>query len=607
MAAQKSLRSYFRGRWARFKRLRKRNIPRDAATGVLTTGIIAAFGILSVGGAILINPALGVLVAAFVFGGMAEGEVFFEEIKEGLKDILLVGRRGQRLLVSRYLKRQLKKTPPASGSFLEDYEKTRKYLKKIKGKDLTPQQINDRQFALARFKIMQDYLVDRVINNTAMDDSETAFDSDIISSLQTQKKKIKIKMWLMRLSLPLSVMLGGAFTFAMAGVFPTGLAALGIVAMSAVVWPMAIVAGLGFVYLMIHTAKEILFSDWFDEWKTRIRDWMKGELTPRHVLKVALTVLGLLLVTGLCIAAIILNTATFWLYMQQGVSLVTQLTNTVKWVANAATILFNAGQFLFSLFKSIESVHSIATWFENNKLLDVLHEKTIGFFKALRKDENLFQCLDPFRFIARSVQKLTNMVMLLGHVTASGMGGDRTSFMSAQAASGINAGNEFTQDLPFFNKADNEKTLIERIVTLALSPILILSGVWQTLGSRFNTDKPKLRLGEAMMNAFELEAPEKITEKVPEVSDHWQNKEINVFFEREKQRLGKTHIGNGQAKIAVLNNARDTLRTGEGVQQAESNYSVLNQNRLFQAKKPTRSAQFLTEMKHRYAPQAATR
>lgn len=612
MSEQKSLRTYLRARWNRLKQLKKRSVARGTVTGVLTTGIVTAFGLLSVGGAMMFSPTLGMLVAAFVFGGVAEGEVYFEEIKEGMKDVLLVGRQGKHLLIRKYLNRLLKNKNLTEGSFLSDYEKTRLYLKATKGKALTQQEIKDRAFALARLEMMQDYLLDRVMNNKTKSDFEKEDDTNIINELQKTKRRIKIKMWMMRLALPLGLFSGlglaiatsgifsTVFTGASAAIFPAALS--GMAALGAVIWPLAVIAGIGAMFLLIHTVKEFLFSNKYAKLRARIRSWFEEEMTLRHVLKVTLNILALVSVVGLCIAAVLLMGDTTWTYMHQGASLLMPLTNALAWVANGLTILYSAGQLVFTLLKSVESVDGISRFLEENSVLKVIYEKTIGRLIALRAKENWLQFFDPFRAIARLVQGVSNAGMLLGHVVASGMGGDRTELMSAKSASIINGVNEFTQDLPFFNKSDDEKTLTSRLVTFLISPLLLISSCWQTAASRFNTEKPKLRFGEAIMNAFELSAPEKLEQPVPAVSEALQNHEITSFFEKEKTRLQNTRLGDKDSKITALNKVKETLKIGQSAQEAQSTSRALNKHRLtlFASNKPTKSSHFVNEMKHRY-------
>lgn len=607
--------------------MRFRKFIRGVGAGALTVGVMAAFGILSVTGAMaaLANPGVGILVASFVFGGMAEGEVYFSGIFGGLKDIFSLGERGRQQMVVKSLRRLLKKhqSDLQENSFLNEYQKLLQYLKAAKKSKLSKvasvrkEQEEAIRFAKQRVALMEAYFTDRVMHGKAKGnfegDDETT--TTIMDALLKEKSAIKHKLRFMRFGAPpIALVCGAGFAFWGASqLIPAiaGFALLGSVSFMG--WPLVAMAGVGFAFLIISTFKAILTSDLFARWKERVQRWIKpnpGEpTTPLHVFKVALKTLLVAAVVGVCVAGIIATAPAMWFFIKNGAAILTNLKKALTWVCNSAAMVLAAGTFVFSTFNSLKSLDEVMgwskKWFTDNKIVNHIKAK----WQGLRQRESMAQTLDPFRAVARFVQLVGNFFVALAHPAANGLGGNQSALMKPIPATIINAGNELAQDANFFMESGSLTSKI--IKFLVVSPLLFISAVYQTAVSNvfnvlFGVDKPKLSFKQALKNAFELNKPE-FNKALPAISpgEGWRTSVIQSCFAKEEARLKGAVVNKTLAreKVVELNKVKEKLIDDT---KPEANEGVFNQHRLFSSsKKPTSTGRFVAMVKQHAAARPA--
>ncbi|HEU5280487.1 MAG TPA: hypothetical protein VFU82_00690 [Gammaproteobacteria bacterium] len=587
-----------------------KKIMRGVGAGVLTIGVVTAFGILSVSGAMaaLANPGVGILIASFVFGGMAEGEVYFSGIFNGLKDVFSLGERGKQQMVVKSLRRLLKKHEShlQENSFLSEYQQLVNYLKAAKKSKLTKAHEDAIRFAKQRVALMEAYFADRVLNGKAKADFEGGDETtaSIMNALISEKSAIKHKIRFMRFgAIPIALICGSGFAFWGASQLIPAIAGSALLAsLGFMGWPLVAMAGVGFTFLIISTFKAILTSDAFSRWKERVRRWIKpGEaITPLQVFKVALKGLLVAAVVGICVAGIVATAPAMWVFIKHGAAILTNLTKAVTWVCNSVSMVLAAGTFIFSTFNSLKSLDEVMgfckKWFTGNKMGDYIKRQ----WRGLRERESMAQTLDPFRATARFIQMIGNLFVALAHPAANGLGGNQSALMPPIPATIVNAANELAQDANFFME---KGSLTSKLIMGLVSPLLLISAAYQTLVSQvFNplagVDKPKINIWQALKNAFDLNKP--VFEKpLPAISSQgWRTSVIQSCFAKEEARLKGVSVGKAKAadKLTVLNAVKEKLIDPQKPE--AENMDVLNQHRLFNSKnKLTSTEKFVRSMR----------
>lgn len=629
-----------------------KKVLRGLAAATLTLGVVTVLGILSVSGAAaaIVNPSLSILIAAFVFGGMAEGEVFYQEIAGGVKDAFRLGKRGEQRLVLGALHALLKRKKALlqPNSFLSEYLRLQKYLKAAKVSTLSKNPAEKKRqkaaiaFAKKRKAFMETYFTDRVMQGKgkAAFEGDDPTTTDIMTALIAKKSTITYKMRFLRfVGAPASLIAGTGFALWGASQLIPVLAGAAVFAPLAMMgWPLIVMAGVGSAFFMLRAFVDMVTGHWLSEWKARVKRWIKPEapMTASHVIKVILKSLLVAAVVAICLAGIIVTGSAMWEYIKDGAALIVRLNTALAWVCNAFTVVLSTSTFLFSLLSSIDSLHEVFNWIRtttpirdiqgafverqtNNHSTGLTYglkvlgnglvalcrplAKAVGW-QGLREQESLAQTFDPFRFVARTVQSIANVLVVICHTLANGLGGNQSKLMSPKLATGVNAGNELAQDFNFFVGGGDKKSLTSRLVTAIVSPLLLVSAGYQTLVSQvlnplFNVQKPKLNFKQACKNAFELNKP--AFDKVLPTwsSEAWRTSVIESCFDKEKKRLARARLGKTVAaqKMLALDTVKQALTGQHPVLNANEENPVLNQHRLFASNKPTSTEQFVRTMR----------
>jgi hypothetical protein len=584
-----------------------RKIASHSVTAVLTIGVIAAFGLLSASGMLLITPSLFFVISAFLFGGLAEGEVFNQEITEGLRDLFLFGKRGYRELINNGLKCYLKNHPANSG-FLAEYQLYQDFLYRMRGKKISDEQKKEKRTAKKRIKHMQIYFARYVYSQKKLagpyeQDEEL---NAAITELRQQMPSYKARMTFFRIALPFSLLCGAGFGFATASALPAALAAIGL-SLSFMVWPLAAVAAIGYTFLILHTAKEILFSDSFRKWKEMVKKWFvpgSEGVTAKFVLKAAALGLVTAGTVALCIMGTLATAGTWWIAVKHGAKLIPFLKAGANIIRSILTPAAAAGNFIFSIFNSFESIRVVSKMIQTAKPGAAIKQK----WQLLRQEENWLQILNPFRLISKTIQYSADVIVFVGHVLASGTARDRFMNVPEHVLAVTTAGSEFTQDFTFFFEG-GKKTMVQKLVMLALSPLLVLSAGWQSLVSQGNSDDKKISFKDALRQAFSIrEKPEYSGEKLPPLSHEFRQAEILHYFKKQEKRLGATLIKHeiAENKQNVLSDLKKRLLIHEksSVELSSEERNILHDQRFF-GRRLSSSEKFADRMINQFSEKSA--
>lgn len=588
----------------KIKRLAK-SIGSHAFTGVLTLGVIVAFGILSASGMILVLPAAAFVISAFIFGGVVEGEVFNQEIFEGLHDLTLLGKRGYRTLFIDALEQYIKQQQVNAGLLL-DYQRIKQFLKAVRGKKLTDAQKEEKKQAKKRLKHMQEFFFQQAM---AAQQADIAEEDETLSAAIVEIKKqmpaFRAKMTFFRIALPVSMLCGAGFGLATASALPVAFAAIGL-SMSFMVWPLAVIAAIGYTFLIFHTAKDILFSDSFRKWKASIKKYFvpgPEGVTAKFVLKAALITLAAAGIVALCVMGTLATAGTWWIAVKHGAKLIPYVQNAANIIRAILTPIAAFGNFVFSIFNSFESLQMVINTVQNAEPVRHLREQ----WQQLRAHENWGQILNPFRFVAKGIQKSADAVLLLGHVLASGTARDQFMNISPTVLAATTAGSELTQDMTFFFE-EGKKTMTQKLVMVALAPLLLLSASWQFIASRFNQPEHKLTFTQACKDAFGVVTkPIYAGDDAPVLTQAARRIEINHYFNKEERRLDSVVVNReiAQQKKAVLQEIKGELLVGQDrndIVLPQIDKRALHQHRFFKSSdKLTSSEIFAEKMEKRFS------
>lgn len=569
----------------------------------LTTGVIIAFGVLSASGMLLITPSIFIAIAAFVFGGLVEGEVFKQEISEGLEDLTLLGKAGYRHLILNSLEPHI--THPAESGFIFEYQTLKNYLDDARKSKLTAKQKAEKAIAEKRFKHMRKYITKQVLSKKTNPLAGTPYHDDkefkaLISTLRKQMPVVTTKMILLRIALVFSLLCGIGFGLATAAALPAALGAIS-GSLSFLVWPLAIIAAIGYTFLIFHTVKDILFSDKFQKWMNCVKNWFMPTFklglnikTLGHILKAALVVTLTVATITICIMGTLATAGTWWIAVKHGVRLIPHMYKAAGWIRNILTPLVAVGCLVFSTFSSLKSIYKL---YNKIKTFNP-KEKLACWWSTLIKNENPIQIVNPFRIICCIIQNTMDTILLLGHVTATGAGRDQFMRFPTMLVTGASAGSELTQDITFLYKK-GEKTTIQWLVTGLISPLLLCSAIWQNVASQFNTTKPRVSFMLAIKNAFGMQEKPDTNIVMPQQSNAWRKVEINRYFKKEEARLKSARIYKtcAKEKLNTLYEFKEHLIDPSKTYQHKS---VLNKHRFFQSQKPPRSQLFYNKMTARY-------
>ena len=432
------------------------NAARYLFTGITTTGVVTAVGLVSVAGAALISPALGLAVGAFVFGGVAEGEAFFQSISGGVKALNRLGKRGYQDLIIEALHTELEldksrtKRRYQHSAWFDYYIKLYDAVKQFDEEassnawnliKRTDEQKTQQAKAKKRLALMQTWLAEQVLakkrgqlfNALVMDDAEAqapaySYDQDthfnaIITHLS--QKNWRLKQWIIRLGLPIGAISGSGFALLSSAFLPSALAALGISA--AFVWPLIAAAGIGGAFLIFHNIRDMMISGWFDRCKNTLKKLFKVPaegVSAKYVFKIVGLGIGVAALGAVFVLSFLGSFGLSWPAMKAGASLIPHLAKAAKWLRDIIAPVFFASGAVFAVTNSGNSVqemvrfvrkaaHRIRVEVKNKHLIAATIEAIKKPLRALYRRENILQIIDPFRFVSNIILKLSVLIIVI--------------------------------------------------------------------------------------------------------------------------------------------------------------------------------------------------
>ncbi|EKD72532.1 MAG: hypothetical protein ACD_45C00650G0002 [uncultured bacterium] len=333
-----------------------------------------------------------------------------------------------------------------------------------------------------------------------------------LSSDKHQKdlSKLKRKRWLICASLPIALFSGIGFGFATASALNTAFIGLSI-ASAGFVWPLAILACIGYVFLIYHTVSDMIANDTITTWKKRVSGWFKRQGTqdrPEKTLVYALRVTGIGLLTlsilSISVLATLATAGTWWLAVKEGALLIPRIATGAIIIRDFLIPLTFITGLAFSIRNSLLSVRLIMQKICGAHPLQYLASQ----YRSVFKKEGLVVRLNPFKLLVQVIIQPIKASIFIGHLIATGLTGDRTPCLNqgaAIASAAIGALSDGLVDYSYITAKEecDEETdnahhddakhhhhdhapFIDWVLKFALSPLHLLAATWDY----FFTQKP---------------------------------------------------------------------------------------------------------------------
>lgn len=333
-----------------------------------------------------------------------------------------------------------------------------------------------------------------------------------------QKKKyeniddntLKNKILFLRLSIPINMFASIGSAFATAYGLQTTLMTLSIkfgfiistTALSACIWPLAILAAIGYGFLIYHTICDMVKNDFFNKWYNKLKEWFaqkKDETNLHHALRVTALCFLMAAVVALGVCATLGTAGTWWFAVKNSASILIPIASVANAIRNILVPIVASTQLIFTLKNSLETIKS---------LLKISPSESFKMIKnkmaKMYAEESWLQIFNPFRLITTPLLLIFRYVVFIGHLISMGFSGDHVGSIPPAITTSINGLNDGLQDLHCFlpiiennelekpqKKQQNDQHEIENLVELPLiillSPFLLLGNWWN---DAFKAPKP---------------------------------------------------------------------------------------------------------------------
>ncbi len=408
-----------------------------------------ALGALSFAGMMVITSSLGWALVAFFLGAAVEGAVYQQNIFAAMKK--LGDHEGviRRAIAKRELENlRNNNTLYLANDFLQDYFKQKKYLH-----DLAENSENynaadkakakkEMTLLTQRIEMMEDVFINAIMKKeTEYPAGVTALMTSVTITKATIEQEIIKKQRYMNISIVVALGSGVAAGFVTLSSISTGLLALGlgIGTATAVGFPIAGFAALGYAFVAYHTLTDMIKDEIFIKWSKRIKQFWHTPKQERHA-SYYLGAVGVVLLLGLAILATIATAGTWWYLAKNGANLIQPLAGLAGSVLSiTAWALSIVPGICFSFVNALKSANKIPSLLRNT------FNDLSGRLKKTWSEENFFQFINPFRLINKTI----NAAIFVGHLISIGLTSDQVPWFHPIQTIIINGFMEGAGDLHF--------------------------------------------------------------------------------------------------------------------------------------------------------------
>ncbi len=499
---------------------------RYGLSGLLVVGLIFLTGFLSFAGVLSINGSILLAITFFLLAGGIEGEVYAQNINQSLLK-LFKGNYLEETLLTRKLD-ELTKQHAAKIKFFTDYKALCRHVNQLRAQhDDTEKRIT----AEKKLKTMKRFFRDYILGVL---DKNNPYYADLFSALPSPnalQKEMKIKKWLSRASVVLSIIAGLSASLVAIEVAQTSLVAIAAyfsvtitaTAMTTGIASLAILAGVGYTFLIYNTLTDIIHNDTIQKWAKKIRDFFhkkEGENTARFVLRAIGVTLGTLLVLTLGVLATITTAGVWWYAAKAGAMMLPTLASAAEWLRNIFVPVMATTSLTFSIVNGLQSVKEM-TKISLKKTFAHLRDLFERYFST----ENVFQQFNPFRAIIFIISAPFKLAVFIGHLVSMAFTneGAPSPILPEGVGLGANILSEGATDFSYFFKSKNDHEhgqghdhhhtdIPGKFLKMVLLPLYLLSALWDGAFSQFNKNaahrlSPKQALKKSFLGIDTLQQP----------------------------------------------------------------------------------------------------
>jgi hypothetical protein len=564
-------------------------VAKFTATSILMLGVITSIGLLAYCGMLAIVPSIALGWVAFALAGFVDGEVYKQNISKGIDDLKLLGKKGLDILIIKSLDKKLANKSEALSGFAKEYYELKEYAESFTHKKLNHEQKEEKKKAIKRLQRMQKYFVTRVFSP-----ANDALDDDLIKSLRNELPSFKRKIWFLRASIPISLGAGISFGFATAASLDLACVGLGVgltAALSAAIWPLAIIACIGYAFLIYHTIADIISNETITKWRKKVVGWFKkdeNETRLKHGLRVAGITCLLIVTIGLGVIATLATAGTWWIAVKNGAQLLPALVRAGEYIRDVLVPLATITNLVFTIRNSLESVKNIIKTVKNSHPIELLKAKKEKLFK----EETTLQIINPFRIIAKTISLPFMFVVFVGHLISVGLTGDRAPGLSQEgtiACAVIGAASDGLVDFHYVNENDSKPhknhdhdhgLILDWVLKVVLSPLLLLSAVWDFAVTKPHDDS-KQAFAASLKKSFGIKNHPEYIEHIckPPTSNQWIKQEIEMRIIKHEKRAETPN--EKEALVALKNHMIFKIDNPAYLIPATDFGNISNKHRLF--------------------------
>jgi len=605
-----------------------KKVPRYLALSLLTSGASLIIGFLSFSGMLAIWP---FLPAAYLFFGLSvayEGEIILQNIKSAWKKQF--GKNHlERQLANDYLLEKISNTPPEEyPAFFKDYEAQLILLHQFGHHRLSKASKARKEQVEKTLSDMEKWFALQLFANKKKASTDlSAYELNLQYWLERngqdkQQTLLKKRRTMFHLALAFSALsavfmsLGTTYLLVEAFSIIPLFAGISFALWPIFIIPMAIVAGIAYGFLTYNALTDMIANDTLRKWFNNIRALLKEPMSFR---KIFIPIVTILLI-GLAIALTICTAGTWWTVAKEARPLfawMTKLPNLIMMgiinpiiiaLSSMAFIFQNTSETLDQLSKSAKNVgHKISTFFKG------FFKSITDAFQALRKRENWFQILNPFRLMLKIGMMPLKFILFLGHLIGIGVTSDRVPGIPHTVSATAGAGSELFEDWHYFfsddhthmeiqphehhddshdchkhpleahdDHADHRKAMLEerlghehehnhdkdlptRLLKFIFSPLYFLATIWDYSFSKLNgTILGKPQKIETFNHAWEKQNGEQTAKRIPlptadqQPSTSW--KMLHTIYRIEVYKEKKLKKVSQQSKRDALTGIQQQLR-----------------------------------------------
>lgn len=498
---------------------------RYSLTATFTFGATALVAILSFSGMFFLSSNIAISLGSCILAVLLEGEVYKQNILKGMGMLLHIGTYIRRNNYVKTLKKLSHDESKRNDSpLLADYYALLQYqselqhahkLNKNQKAELEKTENSIAEIEELFIRYLQGELDESYPDTENLIGSIFTSDHEKIQLQNELDNKIKREKTLLWLTMPVTFVGGALAVLVTASELSATFLTFGLtltpVLLAAAVWPIAIVAAVGFMIMIYKTFVDIIHNQVLQKrWKSFKKLFSEEKSTVSKVMYVV----GICFLTALALVATIATAGTWWSAAKSGLALLPflkNMANTLKTVLiSIGMSLLGIAMFAFDYVNNLESFQILTTKLSRDNVpLD--ERDALEQMSPIKKMFTIFRynfqhavnewikkpwgiMLNPFAWINLIIGTTFRAALFVGHCISIGVTSDRLGDLNAAIPATIASLQEVTTDLPYQPKTEkhghhhlhddhhdhHHPDLASYFLNVVLFPTKFMSALWNS-------------------------------------------------------------------------------------------------------------------------------